>query len=455
METFETFERTLPQEKAPTPPARLFRFRSSPRAAKDLPPWSPGKRLLFRFTFSYLALYILPFPLIYIPYVAVAAGWYQKLWRLLVPWVGKQVFHVDITVFPNGSGDTTFNYVQLVCHLAIATAATLLWTLLDRRRTQYIRLFAWLRTFVRFSLASAMIGYGAAKVIQSQFPAPTLSRLLQPFGDASPMGLLWTFMGASRSYNFFGGAAEMLGGLLLTLRRTTLLGALVTIAVMANVVMLNFSYDVPVKLYSLHLLAMAAFLVVPDLRRLAGMFLFNREVAPAVDRPLFTGRWLHHGTRALRTLLVLAFVWLSIQETYEGLKLYGELAPKPPLYGIWNVDEITVAGTARPPLVTDLDRWRRVAFDYPGMASIQLMNDSRRRYTVAIDTKKRTLQLAKRDDPKTKYPFSYQQTGPETLLLQGTFEGQPVVARLHRMKESSYPLLNRGFHWINEYPFNR
>jgi hypothetical protein len=461
METFEKFESTPEERKEPSWLGRILGERSpegtkEPGEGGDLAPaWSPGLRVAFRFTCVYFLLYLLPFPLFFIPYVAVAAGWYQKLWRLLVPWVGKKVFHLDITVFPNGSGDTTFNYVQLVCFLAIAAAATLVWTLLDRKRTQYTRLFEWLRVFVRFGLAQAMIGYGAAKVIQSQFPAPALSRLMQPFGDSSPMGLLWTLMGASRSYNFFSGAAEMLGGLLLTLRRTTLLGALVSFAVMINIVMLNFCYDVPVKLYSLHLLAMAVFLTAPDLRRLAQMFLFNREVAPAVDRPLFTRRRLHHGTLALRTILVAAFVWLTLQETYEGLKLYGELAPKPPLYGIWNVDEVVVNGVARPPLVTDLDRWRRVVFDYPGLASIQLMNDSRRRYSVVVDPKKKTLELGKRDDPKTKYPFSYQQTGPEDLTLQGTFEGQPLQARLHRVKESSYPLLNRGFHWINEYPFNR
>ncbi len=69
-----------------------------------------------------------------------------------------------------------------------------------------------------------MINYGAVKVIKAQFPNPTLDRLLQPFGDASPMGLLWTFMGASESYNIFTGAGELIGGLLLTTRRTTLLG---------------------------------------------------------------------------------------------------------------------------------------------------------------------------------------------------------------------------------------
>ncbi|MFY9224894.1 MAG: hypothetical protein WAQ98_19635, partial [Blastocatellia bacterium] len=71
-----------------------------------------------------------------------------------------------------------------------------------------------------------------------------LDRLIQPFGDASPMGLAWTFMGASYSYNFFAGMGEMLAGFLLIFPQTATLGALVAIGVISNIVMLNFSYDI-------------------------------------------------------------------------------------------------------------------------------------------------------------------------------------------------------------------
>jgi len=67
------------------------------------------------------------------------------------------------------------------------------------------------------------------------------------------MGLLWTFMAASKGYQIFTGAAEVLGGILLLWKRTTTLGALTVFGVMANVMALNFFYDVPVKLLSTHL----------------------------------------------------------------------------------------------------------------------------------------------------------------------------------------------------------
>jgi hypothetical protein len=40
-----------------------------------------------------------------------------------------------------------------------------------------------------------------------------------------------------------------------------------------------------------------------------------------------------------------------------------------------------------------------------------------------------------------------------------TFEGTPafrrIRARLRRVDESALLLLNQGFHWVNEFPFNR
>ncbi len=53
--------------------------------------------------------------------------------------------------------------------------------------------------------AWAMLGYGVKKLLGAQFPTADLVRLVQPSAQASPMGMLWTFMGVSALYSFFGG----------------------------------------------------------------------------------------------------------------------------------------------------------------------------------------------------------------------------------------------------------
>ena len=108
-----------------------------------------------------------------------------------------------------------------------------------------------------------MLGYGFAKFYGGQFGELSLHRLTQEIGDTWPMTMVGTFMQASKPYELFGGACEVLGGLLLFHRRTALLGACVSIGTLANICALNWLYGVPVKQYSAHLLLYGIGLLAP------------------------------------------------------------------------------------------------------------------------------------------------------------------------------------------------
>ena len=426
-------------------------------ASPVTPEWGLVQRILFRVAFAYILLYHFPFPLSYVPYVKLIHKPYQAFMDVIVLWTGKYVFQTEIQIIrPIGSGDTTYDYVRVFCLAALAVMVALVWTLLGRKRRNEVRLHEWLRVYVRFALAAAMLAYGAAKVLPSQFAVtPALDALLQPFGEFSPMGLLWSFMAASLSYTVFCGLAEMISGLFLTVRRTTLLGALVCIVVMSNVVMLNFSYDVPVKLHSSHLLLLAVFLILPDLRRLANVLVLNRPAEPAKAEPLFQGKWLRRSAVILCAVFAAALTIRELYTSYGYAKEYGYFSPEPPLYGIWEVDEMVVDGQVRPPLLTEKDRWRRVVFDYYESFSIQLTDDSWHSFVLQLDDKKKTLALTNYKDETWKSAFSYTEPGPGLLTMEGTMDGKKVQVRLHRLDPSKFLLVSRGFHWINERPFNR
>jgi hypothetical protein len=441
-------------------PSRPLAGPAAPEPAAS-PEWGPLKKILFRFAFVYLILY----NLLHIDYTLwdwskAVRLWYAGLWSGMVRWVGPHLLHTAPlrgNAGRGGGGDTTYGYVTVFCYLVIAAVVALLWTLLDRKRRNYVRLHEWFRVCIRFLLVAAMITYGAFKVIPSQFGSPQLSTLMQPYGDFSPMGLLWTFMGASTSYTIFAGTAEMLGGLLLIFRRTMLLGALVTIGAMSNVVMLNLSYDVTVKLYSIHLLAMAIFLVLPDLRRLANLFVLNRPVEPVEMRPLFASPRLHRGALVLRTLLVLYLLGFGLWWSYSTSEFYGPQHPGP-IPGLWNVEEFVMDGQPHPPLVTDGTRWRRVISDhYEGELVIQLMDDSRQRYFYEADPKTHGFVFTRRGEPndKSTVAVAIRHPQPDIALLEGVFHGHKIQAKLRHTRPPDFLLLTRGFHWINEYPYNR
>src|SRR5580765_5723381 len=221
----------------------------SPPESVPLVSWSSVTRIGFRLSFVYFILYSFPFPIDLIPFTDFLDANWSRLWRALVPWIAEHVLHLSykITVFTNGSGDTTFDWIRTLSYAVLAITAAVVWSVLDRKRLNYQKLYGWLRLYVRIVLAAALLSYGAVKVIPNQMPDPPLSRLLTTNGDSAPMSLLWTFMGASRSYEMFAGLMEMLGGILLLFPRFTTLGALVSAATMFNVFMMNMSYDVPVK----------------------------------------------------------------------------------------------------------------------------------------------------------------------------------------------------------------
>jgi hypothetical protein len=411
--------------------------------------WPLWKRIGFRFLSIYFVLYALPFPFDYIPGIGPRLdAWWVSIWAAIVPRLAKLFLSRPIVTGTAGSSDMTFHYLQILCFMAIAALATLLWGLLDRGRTDDARLYRFVHSFLRVYVASAMFSYGIQKIIPAQFPPPSLDRLVQTIGSTSPMGFLWTFMGASPAYEIFAGAAELLAALLLIARRTALLGALVTIAVMSNVVALNLFFDASIKTYSSHLLLMAVFLAAPDARKLADFFLRRSP------EPLFESRWAHVGWLLTGALLVALFVYTGVSETLTFYRETISTDRRSPLRGIWNVDALDVDGVPRPPLVTDAARWRRVVFDYPGQSSIFLMSDERNLYRTRLDEKKRTIDFVNRFDPQDVFRLKYARPDHATLQLDGTVGGHAMHA-VCRLEEKQFLLTSRGFHWINERALNR
>ncbi len=414
------------------------------------PRWHPFTRTAFRFAFVYFLLYCLPFPLTAFPYVDKVGEWYNSFWTWLVPRLALATLNKEINSVFNGSGDRTYDFLLVACLLLISLVIAGIWTIIDRRRLSYPTLYRWLNLYVRFYLGTVMIGYGAFKVISSQFAPPSLDRLMQSFGDSSPMGLLWTFMGASEPYTMFVGFAEMISGILLFPRKTSTLGALMSIGVLSNIVALNFSYDVPVKLFSSHLLAMAIFLLLPDARRLANFFILNRPTELIREQPLFRRTLLHRGALVVASLFLLTVVGTSLYQSYDQRQNF--VGRRSPLYGIWEVEEFNL-GQSTP--TATAQSWRRVIFDIPTRISVLTTTDRYERYGSQLDPEKRTLTLRKREDPSWNSVLNYEQVSPEVITLTGSLNGSEVTARLRRSEERKFLLTDRGFHWINEVPFNR
>ena len=424
------------------------------------PDWGTAKRIAFRLAFCYLVLYVS------LDLLAIALGGnlgsylykaYAKIWYPVVPWVGAHILHLKTPVDPgelimDGVGDTAFEYVQIFSFLLLAVIATLVWSLIDRRKKPYCELHHWLRVYVRYVLAFTLLNYGMFKVIKTQFPFPGFSQLLTTYGDSSPFDLLWNFMGYSTSYTFFAGAVEVLGAALLFFRRTVTLGALVAFASMLNVVMLNYSYDVTVKITSTHLLLLTLFLLAPDLSRLANIFLLNRATVPVNLSSAFTPRRMRIAAGGLKVLII-AFAIYSPTKTSLTIYRMNEQARRIPIYGMYEVEEFSLNGQSMPPLATDRLRWQKVLFGPRGSLSpmsIVMMDDSLQTYYSArYDGDKHTVTIFTQNG-QTKNVLTYSRPDADHLTIEGPFKTDSVSVKLKKIDETKLPLVSSRFSWLND-----
>ncbi|HUI83192.1 MAG TPA: hypothetical protein VL240_03165 [Candidatus Binatia bacterium] len=420
--------------------------------------WSLATRIGFRFVFAYFILYVLPGPVgalsSYKPSSVLENNGANWVWHRIVPWVGTSLFHLkaaDLAEAPNGSGDELYDYVLIPCLLVTALLVTAIWSWLDRKRPNYEVLHEWLRLLMRMTVGWGMLGYGIKKLIGAQFTPPTLARQLQPFGQATPMGMLWTFMGSSQPYSFFGGFGETLGGVLLVLPGLTALGSLVSLVMMTNVLMLNLCYDVPRKIFSLHLVLMCLFLLIPDLRRLINVFILNRRAEPVHRVSLLQDKLLDRVALLLPMVFGGFVLFVAGRQSVIDLKQLVTTLPAP-VYGVWTVDELVIDGVVHPPLLTDAERWQRVIFDAPKILSIDWANGNHTRYYMQLDLAKKSFDLWDVDHPKWNARLALDNPDADRMTLEGRFGSQQISARLVRADLSDpqkYPLMNQGFHWVN------
>lgn len=170
-----------------------------------------------------------------------------------------------------------------------------------------------------------MFSYGFSKAFTLQFSELTNIDLIKTFGNQSPMGLMWNFMEYSDTYTRFSGYAEIIAGILLIFRKTTLLGAFAVFAVMFNVFMMNMSYDIPVKLYSGLLTIMSLFLLAPDSKRILNFLVFNRPVQHKTFPSYFTKKKLKITSIVIKFFCIGYLFYTNINRSIERQYLYGKM----------------------------------------------------------------------------------------------------------------------------------
>ena len=320
----------------------------------------------------------------------------------------------------------------------------------------------WLRLIVRYYIASAALSYGIIKLFLMQMPFPAMSQLATPLGDLLPMRFSWLFIGYSAPYQFFSGAMETTAGLLLLNRRTVTAGLFAATGAFLNVVMINLSYDVPVKLYSSHLLFACLFLLALDAPRLLRFLVLNKPISgtTAYD-PDFARPWQFWASVAVKVFIVFQILIFPLKNGWTRYQTAQRGTPSGPFAaGMYDVRRYVVNRDTVAPTSADTLRWRDVIFDNNGAGSInttdQLFWQRYRRgyFRYKPNTVDHTVAVWKTSfvlrDSTFLFQMRYELPDSNTIRFDTAIRGDSVHVELVRVPRH-FQLTERQFHWLSEY----
>jgi len=416
--------------------------------------WHPAIKFLFRFCFVYFFLYCFPFPLDGFDFTTPVAKPYYHFFDWLVPLIGRKWFHLKAVItFPlfDKVDDSRYGLVFIYCTLIISASATIIWSYLDWKRKNYLNLNEWLKIYLRYFLAAYLFGYGFVKVFPSQFQEITASRLVMTVGDQSPMLLAWNFMGYSTTLMKLNGLVEVIAGLLLLFRRTTTIGAIAASFAFAFIVLMDFCFNIPVRLLASHLLIISVFLILEDSPRLLNVFILNKTV-PKTIYPLMIAQ--PRGRRIFTWLQLIFSVCLFYSSLAKGLdaqQSFGRQVPHVPLYGVYKTVYFIRNNDSVAPTETDTLRWKQLVIDggsWNQSGVIQFGNDSKTMYDIEVDTLQQKLHLKISSDTLKQFFFHYAIKNNNQILFKGLWQKDSIEVLMHKYDLNNFLLHKEKFRWI-------
>jgi uncharacterized membrane protein YphA (DoxX/SURF4 family) len=346
---------------------------SAPERASALQPgaWTSGQRILFRFTFVFIGMYTMMTWRSYWLWGAPGALLYQNIIVKPAVWLGVNAWGICTSPGAVRYYDPYYCWVNDLIFLGIASGlVAVIWTLLDRRRRHYRKLHEALRVFVRYYLGYIMFMYATMKFAGMQFSGGYVgTRLQTTVGEMAPRDLMWWTMGVSAIYGHFTALGETVGGFLMFWRRTTSLGAIVNIMILASITVLDIVHQVSISERALMYGVMSFFLLAPDIKRLANLYLFNRPIPPPapdveiIDR----NRWPAWRVAApiVKLVVMVPLIGSSVQFMVRSLPDYFLAPPAHMLVGVYSVEGFMRNHSEVPAAFADSTRWRFVELAPP------------------------------------------------------------------------------------------
>ena len=207
------------------------------------------------------------------------------------------------------------SHSMLVLVIILLFTSLFLSILVKENRTKY--LLPIIEYFCVLYISIILIKYGVDKIFGTQFPKPEANILFTRFGNLDKDILFWSTIGTSKVYNFTIGFLEIFSGIVLIFNRTKNLGLLLAIMSFVQILIINFSFDISVKLFSSILLIISIFLMRKSAWKLI-QFIIQLEKGNLSHRTKFLPY------KTFFTIIVLGFTFVNIGLPYFNNSFFME-----------------------------------------------------------------------------------------------------------------------------------
>ncbi len=387
--------------------------------------------------------------IVFIPFPFHLTGFQQPVTDLIF---GRLIEVVSTGVFKLSlknsavSSDSGSMYVLVFVLLILSLLLSLLFQLFPKWKLYKGRIFYFLYILFCYYLVLILLKYGLDKVFKSQFYLPEPNTLYTPLGQVDKDLLYWTSMGTSRFYNIFMGMAEVLAGILIFFKRTRMAGLLIAAGILLQVVLINFGFDISVKLYSLFLFTLSLYLLNPFYKKL-WRFFFTSKDSNAGNRqsdPVLTG---HRFASVLLKCFIGGLILLESFYPYlRSNNFNDDTAKRPYLHGAYEVKEFVSGGDT---ITIAYSPVKRFFIHRNGYMIFQDQEDRMQDYKLDYDAAANKYVLTDYKLKKTELTITYRQTD-SILTLQYLKAGKPVQLTGKALDWRMLPVLQKSFHWIVE-----
>lgn len=227
-----------------------------------------------------------------------------------------------------------------------------------------------------------------------------------------------------------------------------------TFGVMTHVAVMNFMFDIPVKIFSVHLALMALFIFSTDIKRFINVFITNKATAAYDYYNPIKDNTYHKTIFWLKLVFTLILSGVFLLQGWGNSRSKDNI-DKPLLYGVWETTHFIKENDTIPPLITDNQRWRYLIIEGKNRATVKMMNDERQNFKFIPDSTTNNVILYGVGEKGEAPNFTYELLDSLTLKLNGELYLYNYEILLKRKKLDDFLLHSRGFNWINERPFNR